>query len=153
MSYSPVWLPTLLTHTGTGVGGSPVTDRSQVKLGKVTNKTFTADTNYPLYDAQGLDYTTVHSVTSAQGGSAEATFFPVRLLGNSGYGGARTKGDGVQYCDMRGSGSGMCSRKARISKLANISQMILFGLVNPETSPYMQTTTCSQLGDSINTSS
>jgi hypothetical protein len=83
-----------------------VTDRSQVKLGRVTNKTFTVDTNFPKYFAQGADYTSVFSVVSAEKGTGDPIFFPVHLLGNSGYGGARTKGDGVHYCDMRGSGTG-----------------------------------------------
>lgn len=77
-----------------------------MKLGRVTNKTFTIDTDFPKYDAQGADYTTVYNTGPASSANDDTIFFPVRLLGNSGYGGARTKGDGVHYCDMRGSGTG-----------------------------------------------
>ncbi|KAH8688824.1 SGNH hydrolase-type esterase domain-containing protein [Talaromyces proteolyticus] len=98
LSYHPVWLPTLLTHQGTGQGGPNVTDRSHVLLGNVINKTFTADTNFPKYDAQGVDYTTIFE-------SEDKLSLHAHVLGNSGIGGARTKGDGVHYCDMRGSGT------------------------------------------------
>lgn len=77
-----------------------MTDRSHVLLGHVINKTFTADTNFPKYDAQGVDYTTIFD-------SEDTLSLHAHLLGNSGFGGARTKGDGVHYCDMRGSGTGI----------------------------------------------
>jgi hypothetical protein len=80
-----------------------VTDRSQVKLGRVINKTFTVNIDFPNYFAQGADYTIIKAVPS---GYNYLMFSPIFLLENSGYGGARTKGDGVQYCDMRGLGTG-----------------------------------------------
>lgn len=81
-----------------------MTDRSHVLLGNVISKNFTADTDFPKYDAQGVDYTTVFENT-------ETHSLHAHVLGNAGFGGARTKGDGVQYCDMRGSGTGIISVK------------------------------------------
>lgn len=78
-----------------------MTDRSHVQFGNVINKTFTEDTNFPKYDAQGADYMTVFA-------AGDDSSLEVHLLGNSGFGGSRTKGDGVRYCDMRGSGTGTC---------------------------------------------
>jgi hypothetical protein len=85
-----------------------VKSRDNVKFSKVTNKSFTVDTNFPKYDAQGLDYTTIFANDTITVVNDQPTIsLPVYLLGNSGSGGARMKGDGVRYCDMRGSGTGM----------------------------------------------
>ena len=103
---APVWLTPKLTITGEGIGGGNVTNRTHIKLGRVFKQDPEPWITFPDYTGRGVDYTTVFHDSSAKGGPSYPSFLPVRLLVNLGGGGTRTKGDGVYYCDMRGSGSG-----------------------------------------------
>jgi hypothetical protein len=75
----PEWSPVGITH-----GGQPETDiRKNIKFGRI-------------YGSGRLDYIYIKN---------EPDWFDIRVWENKGAGGTKRKGDGVFYCDMRGTGS------------------------------------------------
>jgi len=68
---------------------------------------------YPNYYAVGADFTTAFNSTSSVSEPASSIAVNVWLNGGVG-GGARQKGDGDRYCDMRGIGAGKLCQEADI---------------------------------------
>lgn len=75
----PDWVSAGITHLGQGESGI----RGNIKFGKI-------------YGSNRLDYIYIKE---------ERDWFDVRVWENRGSGGTKQKGDGVFYCDMRGTGS------------------------------------------------
>ncbi|KAH8585657.1 hypothetical protein B0O99DRAFT_530303 [Bisporella sp. PMI_857] len=103
-SLAPIWRSAGVTHSGVGTG---VTTYSQVIFGNV--KGHKEWETWPNYQGVGVDYTVLFN--SAEGfplpaGETSTEGLVVKLWFNKGTGGGtRQAGDGVRYCDMRGTGS------------------------------------------------
>ncbi|KNG81650.1 hypothetical protein ANOM_009765 [Aspergillus nomiae NRRL 13137] len=80
----PDWREAGVTHAGMGVNGA----KNRIKFGRV-------------YAGGGADYTWIESVKQTNGDWKHYA----HVYKNTGHGGTKLKGDGVYYCDMRGTGA------------------------------------------------
>ncbi|KJK61604.1 GDSL-like Lipase/Acylhydrolase family protein [Aspergillus parasiticus SU-1] len=83
-SLVPDWREAGVTHAGMGVDGA----KNRIKFGRV-------------YAGGGADYTWIESVKQTNGDWKHYT----HVYKNTGHGGTKLKGDGVYYCDIRGTGA------------------------------------------------
>ncbi|OJJ35887.1 hypothetical protein ASPWEDRAFT_41117 [Aspergillus wentii DTO 134E9] len=86
-SLVPDWRSVGVTHAGMNVKGA----KDNIKFGQV-------------YAGNGADYVWFETVEAA-GGDGETDDHYAHAWKNTGKGGAHLKGDGVYYCDMRGTGA------------------------------------------------
>ncbi|KAB8270801.1 hypothetical protein BDV30DRAFT_241024 [Aspergillus minisclerotigenes] len=83
-SLVPDWREAGVTYSGMGVDGA----KNRIKFGRV-------------YAGGGADYTWIESVKQTNGDWKHYT----HVYKNTGHGGTQVKGDGVYYCDIRGTGA------------------------------------------------